>query len=145
MAHIRGNCRPPLAALDPVSHRVSRVVVNRKRLYLHIPDQDLHVRQNRTEKFFRVLAQILHILDLFNGLLGGVDGDPVLSGKDSQPLHMVRVLVGDEHPVQLASLDPDVIESLLDPVVADPRVDEDVGVLRSRIDAVAAAAAGDAY
>ena len=55
------------------------------------------------------------------------------------------MLVGDQDAVHIPALQVDIVQSLLDALVADPRVHQNMGFVRPYVNAVAAAAARNAY
>ena len=97
------------------------------------------------QKFLRILAQFGVGSYFFQRLLRSVDRHMMLSGKNPESLDVVGMLVGDDHPVQFRTLKANLVQPLLNALVADPGIHQNVGLVGAHINAVSAAAAGNAY
>ena len=62
VAQIRSYCNGFISRLDPVGHRVRRIVVDVEGKHVHVSHRKLHVRQHRVEEFLRILSQSLDLL-----------------------------------------------------------------------------------
>ena len=69
----------------------------------------------------------------------------MFSGENAQTLDMVRMLMGNDHSVQLRALESDIIQALFYTLIAYSGVYQNMGLIGAYINAVSAAAAGNAY
>ena len=101
--HVRRHRHRFVVMLDPVCHRICRVVIDRERLYLQIADKEIHIRTDRMVQLSGILSQILLLRYLFQRFLCPIERNTVFSCQDSQSLCMVRMLVCDDDSVELAA------------------------------------------
>ena len=94
------------------------------------------------EQSLRHFPKTFIIPDSFDRSFCGVDRNAVLSAENSKPLNMVGVLMGNKNPVQLVPFHIQILQSFLDPLLADPGIDQHVCMFISYINTVSAASAG---
>ena len=130
-----------LSLVHPVAYRLCRIMGNGKGLHGQISQPEILILPDFMEDILRKFSQTFGSAYGFNGSPGGVNGNLILSGNDSQPPDMIRVLMGDQNSGKIPCGKIQVIEPEFHPFSADSRVHQHVGAVASHIDTVSAAAA----
>ena len=128
---------------NPVSHRFRRIVGYFHGVAHQIFDHDLFIRPHRAKQLPGYFPQGRSILDCLNGSLRGIDTDPILPGKHPQACNMVRVLMGNENPVNVPHRKIQFLKPRFRLLSADPHIHQKMGGVRAYINTISAAAAGN--
>ena len=97
------------------------------------------------QKFFRILPKPRIGSYFLQSFLCSVDRHMMLSRKNAKALDVVGMLMGNDHSVQLRALESDIIQALFYTLIAYSGVHQNMGLIGTYINAVSAAAAGNAY
>ena len=68
-----------------------------------------------------------------------IDRYIILAGQHADPADMVNMFMRHKNRIQILAADPDRIQSLFDPLSADPRIDQDMRCIIPHINAVSTA------
>ena len=140
---IRDNSHFLLSMGNPVSHRLRRVVGDGDRVTGQILDDYLFVRPDDMEQPVRQLPHRRSVFDRSNGSCRGINRHGIFPAQNSQPRNMIRVLMSDQYPVNIFHGKLQSFQPFLRPFPADSHIHQKVSGLRSHINTVPAASAGN--
>ena len=143
-AKVRHHSDLLFSAGKPVRHRIRRIMGDPHGIHRHILDGKAFVRPYRLKQAFIDRPQASAAADGLHRFGRGIDRHIIFSGKNAQPADVVAVLMGDENRVQDAGIDPQAVKPFFRPLSADPHIHQNMGGIRPHINAVSAAAAGNA-
>ena len=140
---ICGNSHRMFSAFQAVTYRLCRIMGNGKRIYCQVFNLKRLIFPDLVDQPLRHFSKGFHPKHGVCSPACGVNGNSVFSGDHSQALDMVGMFMGDQDSVHIFSGKVKGIQAFLDIFPADSHIYQDMRLLRTHINTVAAASAGN--
>ena len=140
---VRGNAHRMLSTFQAVTHRLCSIMGNGKRIYRQVLDPKRLILPDLVDQSLRHFSKGFHTKHGICCSTCGIDGNSIFSGDHSQSLDMVGMFMCDQDTVHIFPGKIQGIQAFFDTLPADPHIYQNMCLLRSHINTVAAASAGN--